>query len=164
MSIFHPTIAPGEVPSDALQALGGPRTAYTPTINAASGGLDLGSGGSETGEWWQAGAEIRFHFDISFAGSGVAPGTGIYSILLPPAEPALPLPNNHFGQVILFDASATSWHGAVAQPDPGDITKMRLIFIGGGFGASGLVDNDSPVTWAANDWFSSTVLSYPFAE
>ncbi|MFP3902387.1 MAG: hypothetical protein ACLFXM_16140 [Acidimicrobiia bacterium] len=79
----------GEILTSAgLEDLGGPITAFTPTLTAATDDPDLGTGGTAALTWSRQGDLVVGRFHIQFGTSGVDEGFGRYFVDLPvPAEP-----------------------------------------------------------------------------
>lgn len=75
----------GQPAYDALVALAGATTAYTPALTAGTTNPTLGSGSVTSGQYTQVGKFVVGYFYISFGTSGTAAGTGNYFVSLPVA-------------------------------------------------------------------------------
>ena len=71
--------------SDDINIFGVAWTSFTPTLSAASGGLNIGSTGIQQAYYMKFGRVICWNAYFLAQGSGIAAGTGEYRIALPAA-------------------------------------------------------------------------------
>lgn len=133
---------------DALTGIQAPWTSFTPTLTAATTSPTLGTGSSQSGGWTRAGKTVEGRAEIVFGTSGVAAGSGLYTLLLPTAALAADVASGAVvGSGVFFDSSAGRFYlyALVLQSS----TTARLIEASAGT----FISNASPVIPAASDQF-----------
>lgn len=115
-------------------------TAYTATFSAASGGLNGGSTPTQTGYYRRVGDSMEVYASLQAGGSGIAAGTGDYSISIPSGftidttkvssngEQAL-------GSYELLDIGSTRYVGSVIYAST---TTIKMAYNVGGYIGSGV--------------------------
>lgn len=68
---------------DPLKEIGDAWTTYTPVLTGSVSNPNLGTTGSIVGEYIEAGKLIMGHIRITFAGSSVGVGSGVYAVTVP---------------------------------------------------------------------------------
>lgn len=152
MSMYEPVFLAGEpVPAGKLQALG-EWGLWTPALTVISGtDPTLGVGAITDGEWINNGGLITAQFRINFGTSGVAAGSGIYTIDTPVPINASWLTTGSIaiGQAIVRDAT-----GPVIRSRTVRINGASSVVMSADAGAN--VTDAVPWTWAANDTLNGT--------
>jgi hypothetical protein len=136
------TFLPGEVLSASkLQSLGLTGT-YTPVLTASTTNPTMGSGAVANGWYHLNGRCMDVWFNMTF-GSGMNPGSGIYSVSYPPGySKTTGFPDLDVGSVRLVDISGGTYNHASVIGSTG----MFFEYANGT-----LVTNSSPWTWAQGD-------------
>jgi hypothetical protein len=136
----------------AAASAGGAYAAYTATLSAVSGGLVIGSTGTQDGRWCAVGKTVHAFGRIQFNGTGVAAGTGRYNILLPtPAATAAVNLAAHIGVGQLFDSSAPALANVYAELEDATHASLRYPATWP-TGVNTTVSNTAPWTWATGDF------------
>jgi hypothetical protein len=142
--------AQGVIVAADLNALGSAWTSYNPTLTAASGGVNLGSGASVGGGYLNFGKTCIGWAKVNFGTSGTAAGSGLYAVALP-----LTLAAHWAFQDII---------GTARIKCAGVVTRCDLVCYATSTAAGGLLytsaavngtltmaGNASPGAWTAND-------------
>lgn len=128
----------GQFPSAAF-----PYQTYTPTLTGTVSNPNLGSTGTIVGSFVRIGQFVHGHVLATFAGSGVAVGSGNYVVSLPVGINSSVAVNSAVGAYF-------ATHGGVYQSGTGAFGSGGVVMgiQGGGFVGSGTV------AWAAGDTIS----------
>lgn len=138
---------------DAIDGIQAPWTAYTPALTAATTNPTLGTGSSATGSYLQVGKFVVATGRIAFGTSGVAAGSGRYSISLPPVTAVTSALSIGIG--ILTDASGPTTFGIFPRVATSSTFFMYLDNqTTGTFGCSSAL----PVVPAASDTYDYLVV------
>lgn len=119
-------------------------TAYTPSFTASTTNPNVGSTGAISGRYIQIGKTIIGHAKVTFGGTGISAGSGVYYI-------SFPVTALNAGQVVgsffAQDESAAARQIGSVWSDA--TTKMAFFYDG----ASGYptITAAAPWTWASND-------------
>lgn len=131
---------------DGLQAAYDP---FTPVLGASTTAPTLGTGSSVVGTFLRYGHRIEGQGDITFGTSGVAAGSGSYTVLLPVAcTGALITNGSTVGSGTFFDSSAGRFY--VFKLIAVSTTTARMVEASAGT----FITNASPVIPAINDHFN----------
>lgn len=123
--------------------ISGASTAYAPNATASSVNPNIGTTGTKVGSWIRMGKTIHWRALITANGTGIAAGTGSYSLDLPPITPKS---SGIIGVGWIYGAAAfvpfvVDWAGGVTRllrtQDGGAVTQAH------GFTAGGHVMNVS---------------------
>jgi len=134
------------------------RTSTVPTLGATTTPPTMGTGATRNG--WMTinpGPSVTFTWFIRFGTSGVAAGTGNYTVSLPVNANAAFGSNGApaFGSALLADNSSGAFKVTTCFIDQSDLTTVRFIAEGGV-----IVTNAAPWTWAAQDYIAGSI-TYP---
>jgi hypothetical protein len=157
MGSSDPTIAAGQpLPASILQEFG-LLGSWTPTLTASVTNPTLGAGATSTGTWHRNAKLVTCSFKIMFGASGVSAGSGTYRISNLPFNLDLSV-NTIMGNILVGDASSGKNYAVVPLSNTVSSTSLDLLTNVDGAGAGsieagGLIDDGSPVTWAAGDSF-----------
>lgn len=154
MATNNPSFLAGETLSAAkLQQLGKFGATWVPTLKGTTTNPTLGTGATQLSHVWVNGNHVTLWFQITFGTSGVAAGSGNYSIPLPATLPAMA---GHLdvtlGSMRLTDSSTSTVKLAlptlnlVAQEFTWRVTDTNT-----------LSTSASPWTWAASDVIAGQV-------
>lgn len=150
-----------------------PLTTYTASINAQTTAPNIGSGGTELGEYQDIEGIIMGSFQITFFGSGITSGSGEYGIRLPAvadnsfhnvgtAFNATPGPFSVIGEGFIYDASAAATSGTLAIDvvTVGGVSYARLLTEAHTTPAktSRMVRDSMPIVLAADDRLQGNFL------
>jgi|GEM_PF-2256774 len=136
------------------EVVAGSRSTYTPALTAATTNPTLGTGSVAVG-WWTAepGPSVSLNFFIKFGTSGVAAGSGAYSVSLPSGITSAPVYGT--GHVAVGPAQMADFNTGAFQPGsvfvPASSTTLSLV-------GAAPVTNTYPWTWAASDYLSGSVI------
>lgn len=139
---------------DQLTGLAAAWASYTPILTAATTNPTLGTGATQAGRYMRIGKTVLFAAYIKLGTSGVAAGSGFYSISLPVGVANATV--KYLVPVLLLDSSSGTYVDATGQIEPGGTVITRIRY-GGGVGAiasttsSTTVGDTTPWTWAAGD-------------
>jgi len=138
----------------AWEPVTGTRGTYTPSLTAATTNPTLGTGSVAQGWWnWEPGSSISLNFFIKFGTSGLNPGSGTYSVSLPPGITSSNVyGTGHVavGSIQIADSSSGAFQpGSVFVPPSS--TTLGLV-------GTAPVSNSSPWTWAAGDYLSGSAI------
>lgn len=86
------TVAMAELVRGNLKEIGDPWTSYVPVLTASTTPPNLGSTGTIVGEYVEAGKSTWGHVRITFAGTGVSGGSGVYAVTVPLAAAGTAVP------------------------------------------------------------------------
>lgn len=139
----------------AWEYVAGSRESFTPTLSASTPPT-MGTGNARNG--WFAygpGPTITYTWHILFGSSGVAAGSGNYTISLP-VSPAAPYGtgNTAVGTILLADSSSGGFRVGTPFISSGGTTLGAIVE------NSVIVGSANPWTWAAGDYLSGCI-SYP---
>jgi hypothetical protein len=125
---------------------------YNPTLTGSGGNPNLGTSGGIIGEYNLVDGKWCFYRgSFWFAGTGVAAGSGQYSVTLP--FPAASTITNGFwpGACMVRDASASLIGPGTAYVGTGATT---MSFYGITTSSQGVVTSSAPFAWASADWLA----------
>jgi hypothetical protein len=134
----------------------GPRTLYTPALQATITNPVLGTGSSAQGWYTYVPEGIVCDFFIKFGTSGATFGAGNYQVTLP-ITAAIPFgSSNHsaVGTIQLGDVSTSLVLPGCCFVDPTSPTRVGVI------SATGIASTTTPWTWATGDYVSGSIF-YP---
>lgn len=126
--------------------------AWTPVLTAVTTPPTLGVGGTATGRYCVIGGTVFFTYAIAFGSSGVAAGSGFYSVA--------GLPVAVGGSAVVAgqcpftaqDSSTGQYLTGVGELGPGNTSVIRLRFGDSGTTTTTTtIGNAVPWTWAAGD-------------
>lgn len=138
----------------AWEYVTGSRNTYTPSLTASTTNPTLGTASVALGWWnYEPGPAVSMNFFIRFGTSGVAAGTGTYSVSLPPGITSSSVyATGHVavGAMQIADSSSGGFQpGSIFVP--AGSTTLSLI-------GSAPVGAASPWVWAASDYLSGSVI------
>jgi hypothetical protein len=126
---------------------------WTPELQAAGGGLDLGRRSRQVGTWTQQGRLVVAEFSLRF-GADPRPGHGPY-LLVPPVPPrAIDDIPRRVGSATVGDQSDGVRHVHVSVTANAVIDDRRFLFSTDGRAAAGelILAHDWPWPWAQDDF------------
>lgn len=135
----------------ALKALTDPETSYVPVISATGGGFVIGTGGTITGSYRQAGNNTTGRINIIIGAAGYAAGTGFWNITMPNTMAGAQW--DGIGIISIRDVSAGASYtiGTIAA---------STTTVSGATGAGTRLSGTVPVTFATGDSIS---LAFSYA-
>jgi hypothetical protein len=140
----------------AWEYVAGSRLSFVPTLSASTPPT-MGTGAVRSGHYVvMPGASVAYTFFIQFGNSGVAAGTGQYTVTLP-ITAAVPGGSGVFpaiGTIIALDTSASTILAGSCYVPGSNPSVVSLIL------NTAAATNTLPWVWAAGDYIAGTIV-YP---
>jgi len=124
----------------------GAYTSFTPTLTASTTNPNQGTTGVKEGMYLRIGDMVHYYFNLSFGGTGINAGSGIYRISLPINADQGTAYLGAEGACQLYDSSALAFKLGV--PAAATATYIQIVPESGSLLG---VQNNAPWTWASGD-------------
>lgn len=132
-------------------------TSYTPVLTAVTTNPNLGSTGGGVGSYARVQNYIVYRFAITFGGTGISAGSGVYKVSLPVTAVQFgAYYSNVSGVASYFDNSTGSIYNCHAWLE--NTTRLSLLYFPTFNGAVSNVTEAAPFVPATGDSYSGLVI------
>lgn len=130
---------------------GSPWTDYAPALTGLTSNPNMGSGATAQGHYYWLGALVVVEVILKFGTSGVSAGSGFYEVSLPVSARTQTV-GRRTGSAYVYDNSAQDFYDGICFINNNETLKVRISI------NSAVVQNDTPITFAASDEIGFTIV------